>query len=329
MIFNTLLPLIKKTKSPLSPREFQERINIVFHDFEASQYDVMHKDMWESLQEQINLLVADLLKKENFNSGKLSLLDIGCGTGLSSQMILNSALGVFIEEVTLLDTSRNMLKYAEEKAKNWDKKYKIINGYLSDLKQKYDVIIICSVLHHIPDLKIFLDEVESNLSEGGILIHLHDPNGDYLNDSSYLERVSLLDAETKLIAKKKSLGNLIPKNWKQFINRKLGRLSYIDLVNNQLMAENVIKKRMSADEIWSVTDIHVETKDNRLNKGISFQFLKKKMLNFELINYRSYGFYGVLTNDLPEKFKEIEEQLISENELNGRNISCIWKKIRK
>lgn len=326
MIYNTLLPLIKKTKSPLSPREFQERINIVFHDFEASQYDLMHKDMWESLQEQINLLVADLLKRENYDSRKLNLLDIGCGTGLSTQMLLNSKLGVFIDEITLLDTSKNMLKFAEEKAKNWNKKYKIVNGYLLDLKQKHDVIIICSVLHHIPDLKIFLSEVENNLSEDGILIHLQDPNGDYINDTNYLERVGFFESEMNLKAQKKSLVNLMPKKWKHFVNRQLGRLSYIDLVNNQLMVENVIKKRMSADEIWSVTDIHVETKENRMNKGISFQFLQKQLFNFELINFRSYGFYGALKSQLPDKFKKIEEELISKNELNGRNISCLWKK---
>ena len=45
MSFEKLLPLINKTGSNLSPKAFQERINIVFHDHEASHYDKLHNDM--------------------------------------------------------------------------------------------------------------------------------------------------------------------------------------------------------------------------------------------------------------------------------------------
>ena len=122
MSYKSLIPLLKKTKSTLSPEDFQERVNIVFHDFEASHYDAMHTDMWESLQQQINLLTEDLFNHKSINSKELSLLDIGAGTGLSTQILLNSKLGQHINQVTLLDTSSNMLKFATEKAKTWGKK---------------------------------------------------------------------------------------------------------------------------------------------------------------------------------------------------------------
>lgn len=326
MSYSTLIPLIKKTGSQLSPEKFQERINIVFHDNEASHYDKMHLDMWESLQEQINLLVDDLYKNESIPVNKINLLDIGCGTGLSTQILLNSKLGSHIDNITLLDTSPNMLKFAEEKAKRWNKTHALINGHVSDLKEKYDCIIICSVLHHIPDLKLFLSQVDNVLNSGGILIHLQDPNGDYLDDFDYLKRVNAYTSEMNTLPKNIKITNLIPKKWKQYINRQLGRKTYIDIVNDQLIAENVIKKRMTADEIWSVTDIHVETKNNSINKGISFQFLQNQLNNFTLINQRSYGFFGALKSDLTSNFKEMEEQFILKNELNGRNISCIWIK---
>jgi 2-polyprenyl-3-methyl-5-hydroxy-6-metoxy-1,4-benzoquinol methylase len=308
MTYNTLLPLLQKTKSQLSPEKFQERINVVFHNYEADQYDKMHLDMWESLQEQINLLVDDLFNSEAIPSKSLRLLDIGCGTGLSTQILLNSKLGSYIDSRT------------------WDKKYSIVNKYVSDLKEKWDVVIICSVLHHIPDLNQFLSQVDQVLNPGGILIHLQDPNGDCLNDCNYLKRVEQYNNEMSLLTKKKKVADFVPKKWKQYINRQIGRKTYIDLVNDQLIAEKVIKKRMSADEIWSVTDIHVETKKNSINKGISFQFLCEKLDSFTLINQRSYGFYGALVSDLSTKYRRKEEQFIVENQLNGRNISCIWVK---
>lgn len=323
MIYNKLIPLIHKTGSKLSPKQFQEKINIVFHNYEAGHYDKMHQDMWDSLQEQINLLIDNL---GNLPSKKLSLLDIGCGTGLSTQILLNSKLGTSIEKITLLDTSLNMLKQAEEKAKNWHINYKIINADISGIKERYDVIMICSVLHHIPDLKSFLEQVDNVLNPNGILIHLQDPNGDFLNDVKYLGRVQEYRNYAKSKPNKKSISDIVPKSIKNYLNRKIGRKTYIDLVNDQLIKENVIKKRMSADEIWSVTDIHVETKLNNEITGISFNFLRMQLINYSLINHRSYGFYGLLKSDLPDQYKIIEDDLILKNELNGRNISCIWVK---
>jgi hypothetical protein len=119
---------------------------------------------------------------------------------------------------------------------------------------------------------------------------------------------------------------MIPKKWKHYINRVIGRKTYIDLVNDQLIKENIIKYRMSADEIWSVTDIHVESEYNIENVGISLKFLKQLLVNYKLINQRSYGFYGPLKNELILEYKIKEDKLMHNNSLFGRNISCIWIK---
>ncbi|WP_284651840.1 class I SAM-dependent methyltransferase [Flavobacterium terrisoli] len=326
MSYQSLLPLLQKTGSSLSPEKFQERINIVFHDFEAGHYDAMHTDMWGSLQEQINLLIADLFSHHKPQSNELSLLDIGCGTGLSSQILLNSQLGQHINKVTLLDTSPNMLKYAEQKAKTWGKEYKTRNGYLADVNEKFDVIIISSVLHHIPDLEAFLNQVDNALNQGGILIHIQDPNGDYINTTEYLQRKEEYEKVIDALPKNKKITDFIPKPLLKSIKRMLNRKDYIDLINDQLLAEKTIKRRMTANEIWTVTDIHVETKTDSVNKGISLEFLKKQLTGFELLQMRSYGFYGFLKSDLIDSYKEKEAQFIAENNVNGRNISCIWMK---
>lgn len=325
MSYASFLPLLKKTGSTLTPDKFHERINIVFHDFEADYYDEMHHDMKESLQQQIDLLVSDLLASHPPSSKNLRLLDVGCGTGLSTQIVLNSKLGNYIDTITLLDSSPKMLQKAEEKAVIWNKKHTLLNGYVSDVKETFDVVIICSVLHHIPDLEAFLKQIDAILNPGGILIHLQDPNGDYLKDKTYLERSSQYKSEQSTVQKKMKISDLLPKHLKNSINRLLGRKTYIDKINDQLIKEGTIKNRMSADEMWSVTDIHVETKTST-NKGISLQFLKNNLNNFELLQFRSYGFFGVLKSDLSVHFKDKEEEFIMQQQSNGRNISCIWIK---
>jgi ubiquinone/menaquinone biosynthesis C-methylase UbiE len=325
MSYNSLLPLLKKTKSPLTVEKFQERINIVFHNHEATHYDKMHLDMWQSLEEQIQLLINDLFLNINVKNS-LKLLDIGCGTGLSTQLLLQSKIKSHISHITLLDTSEIMLKQANLKAKHWGKEYKIVNGYLSDVSEKFDIVIISSVLHHIPDLELFLKQVDSVLNKDGILIHLQDPNGDFLHDLEFLERVNEFENLKNKMPKQRSLKDIVPKNIKQLLNRFLGRKTYIDLINDNLIAEKTIKYRMTADELWSVTDIHVETKKNTESKGISLFFLKNQLVNFNLINHRSYGFYGVLKSELFNEFLEKENELIQNNVHNGRNLSGIWVK---
>jgi len=81
---------------------------------------------------------------------------------------------------------------------------------------------------------------------------------------------------------------------------------------------------MSSEEIWRVTDIHVETKE--VVKGISLSYLKSRLTDFELINMRSYGFFGPLKSKLIDSHKEKESRFILKDDINGRNMSCIWLK---
>lgn len=324
MSYQNLIPLINKTKSPLAPEKFQERINIVFHNFESEHYDRIHKDMHNSLQEQVSLLVDDLITFKKIENKNLSLLDIGCGTGLSTEFVLASNLEPNIAKVTLLDTSINMLKQAEIKAKNWKKPYELIHGYLESVTEKYDIIIICSVLHHIPELDVFLKQVDNALNSGGILIHLQDPNLDHLNNAVYIQRKEQYKEQLDGKKKKKSISSMIPKSMLRWIKRRMNRKDYIDRINDQLIKEKTINKRMTADEIWSVTDIHVETEHE--DKGISLAFLKNKLTNFDLIKMRSYCFFGSLKSELSDSYKAKESEYINDNHINGRNISCVWIK---
>lgn len=324
MSFERLSPLVKKSGSPLSVQEFHSRVNIVFHNYEAAQYDALHVDMWESLQEQMDLLVHDWFSKTS-PKAPLKLLDIGCGTGLSTQKLLNTPVGPLVESIVLLDTSPKMLEQAQMKAAHWDKPYTVINGTIADLTGSFDVVIICSVLHHIPDLDTFIRHIDALLNPGGVIIHLQDPNGDYAQDNLFKEREKEFE-RLQAVQKVKRITDYFPKSIKHKINLFLGRKNYIDLINDALIREKTIKKRLTADEIWSVTDIHVESKNDSQARGISFAFLKQKLQNFTLLSHRSYGFYGVLKNDLPSTMQANESQWITENQLNGRNLACVWQK---
>ena len=324
--YSHLIPLIKKTGSELSPKDFQSAINVIFHDVEAKYYDSLHSGMWNSLQEQVNLLVDDLMASRQFNASTLSLIDVGCGTGLSTQLLMNSKLGQYINHITLLDTSPNMLKQAGTRSKEWNKNVDLVNSSIMGATNKYDIVLVCSVLHHVPDLAQFFKQVDHIQNSGGILIHLNDSNGDYLKDAEYVKRIAEYAAQDKRSLLKRKLVRLIPPGIKHFLNKKFRTEPYIDEVNDILIKEKIIKKRLLAGEIWSVTDIHVEELPYSTQVGISFKFLKECLSNYEPITRRSYGFYGLLKSELTSHFQELESMHIHNKKLNGRLLSAVWIK---
>ncbi len=326
MSYQSLIPLIQKTGSSLSPKEFQEAVNVIFHDVEAGYYDSIHQNMWNSLQEQVDLLVEDLLKNNHFKPSNLSLLDVGCGTGLSTQLLLNSKLGKYINQITLLDTSSSMLKVATIRSTGWNKKVDFQNSTLSGISEKYNIILVCSVLHHVPDLKQFLEKADQIQTSGGIFIHLQDPNGDFSANAQFAKRIAEYGKQNSLSRLRAIIAGLIPAKLKQFLNRKFRTEPYIELVNDKLISERVIKHRMSPEEIWSVTDIHVENLPYSTGAGISFKFIKDNLENYQLINRRSYAFYGLLKSELTDDFKNSETTHSVNQELNGRLLSAVWMK---
>ena len=326
MSLDPIRPILIKTKSPLSIEEFHQQVNVVFHDFESDNYDQIHKDMWEILVQQFNLIAADLV---NFSHGcqGITLMDVGCGTGLGSELFMATDLGKLISEIILVDVSPKMIQKAKERSKNWNVKVITHQGMLAEAKYKADIILTSSVLHHIPDYPKFLLDVDRHLRDGGLFIHIHDPNGDQLLNPVLVNRRKEI-ASTDKIASLYQLLNRSEflKAIFQRINRMRGKFNHIDLVNNQLLKSGVIKKRMSAKEIWSITDIHVEGLPHSTQKGISLKEIGKVLQGYELLSHRSYGFFGRLGFELSQEYQSKEQSLIKSGSKEGRYLAAAWKK---
>lgn len=319
--FHSIRSIVSRNQIQLDAEEFQAIVNDVFHSFESVVYDDIHQDMWRSLPLQFDLLAEDVLQRGK--TDHLSLIDVGCGTGLSTELILRSPLGPHIDHVTLLDPSPEMLTEASKRMSAWPIDRTIARGFLGDLPsgQRYDLVLACSVLHHIPSLPEFCRDVTERTTIGSYFVHLQDLNGDVQNDDRASARVRALEERLgeKSLRDRFRIRHLRGKLRSVF--PRLRPRSYIDDVNDELKRRGVIRAPLTDAEVWTVTDVHVYS-----GKGISIPRINEMLPEFRLCNQRSYGFFGRLWSELPEPFRQEEERMIAAGEKDGHYVAAVWQR---
>lgn len=110
----------------------------------------------------------------------MSVLDVGCGTGLASNLFAIHRPNCQITAVDFSDS----IDYAQQFATDnnitnvtWIKK-----DFLKfNTAKKYDMIICCGVLHHIPDYNTALAKMKGFLKPGGkLMLAVYNPFGKIL-----------------------------------------------------------------------------------------------------------------------------------------------------
>ena len=133
-------------------------------------HDFNHKA--ETFDSPKNIFLANLVcqaveKQIDFLSDK-EILDFGGGTGLLTLPLSKQA-----KSVTLVDISEKMLEQARLKAEQQDiKNIQFLEQDLLEkpLEKEFDLIVVCRVLHHMPDLDAALSLFHQHLKEDGQLL---------------------------------------------------------------------------------------------------------------------------------------------------------------
>jgi len=315
--------IMKSHGAGCSVGEFQAAVNLYFHEFESEIYDQKHASMWDSLPRQFSLLVDDWLAADPEPPRKIRLLDIGCGTGLAPDLMMKTAAGPWIRTVDLLDTSPAMLRRSAQRAVEWGKPFSCYRGLTDAIppENRYEVIVTCSVLHHIPDIAPFLADVASLQAPGGVFIHLQDPNGDCLNDPELQARIrEESDKEVLPTWLRRLHPSRIVGRMRRELTGKQGQ-DYISKINRILLQGRFITSPLSAMELFCITDIHINN-----GEGISLARMKEWMPGYECVSSRSYAFWGKLESELLSPRRSQELELLKARAGNGLYIGGCWKR---
>ena len=114
-----------------------------------------------------NLVCQAVEKQVDVLSDK-EILDFGGGTGLLSLPLAKQA-----QSLTLVDISEKMLEQARLKAERQEiKNIQFLEQDLlkNPLEQEFDLIVVCRVLHHMPDLDAARSLFHQHLKEDGQLL---------------------------------------------------------------------------------------------------------------------------------------------------------------
>jgi len=152
-------------------------------------HDFNHKA--ETFDSPKNIFLANLVcqavEKQIALLSDKEILDFGGGTGLLALPLAKQA-----KSVTLVDISEKMLEQARLKAEEQGiRNLQLLEQDLlvNPLEQKFDLIVVSRVLHHMPDLDVTLAMFHRHLRENGqVLI------ADYTNHHGF----ELPELETKL-----------------------------------------------------------------------------------------------------------------------------------
>ena len=133
-------------------------------------HDFNHKA--ETFDSPKNIFLANLVcqavEKEIDRLSDKEILDFGGRTGLLTLPLAKQA-----KFVTLVDISEKMLEQARLKAEQQDiKNIQFLEQNLLEkpLEKEFDLIVVCRVLHHMPDLDATLSLFHQHLRENGQLL---------------------------------------------------------------------------------------------------------------------------------------------------------------
>jgi len=125
-------------------------------------FDPKEESFFRKAHVKLNQLLGNIKGKR--------ILDVGCGTGRISFYLASKGA-----DVTGIDLSGNFIQHCKETATKLKLSitFKEMNAQLPDFpEESFDIITGSRIIHHLPDIKLFLGECKRLLKKGGYIVFI-------------------------------------------------------------------------------------------------------------------------------------------------------------
>jgi|SRR3989344_1672509 len=245
-----------------------------------------------------------LLKDACTSSGKdfknASVLEVGCGTGTFTDMVLSGGASKFYG----IDLSSKMIDAARLKTKDKRAIYEVaaLEFFANEHQNEFDIIFSASFLHHLVDIEGGVQLIKSMLKPGGVYVGLHEPTTSRKftiiermdNDLQYLFGYSG-SIYTPLHSRIKNL-------FKNVIISTALRVKALNyLLNVYMKIKKYIKYKLGMSNSVAGEDIQIESRVNYIDYQLNDEFsLVKKIGSFgKVIPYCYLGFVELMKISKP------------------------------
>lgn len=257
-------------KKPKYSEELVQRVNELFHDFEHDKYHEDHPEIMDQETGRWNRLFKQPLREID---PPRTIIDIGTGTGFVPLTIADKLSAD--DKIICSDISQKMLETAKYNIEQKDfscqfeyiKIEPAIPLALPFETDSADIITLNSVLHHIHGTKVFLKEIDRILKSGGLVIIAHEPNSKFkknlLLQIDYLILSIIFNFQYTFfsLAKKIGLAPILEKIYlkmnSKFREQRKKQEALTSQINDVLLKEHLIQKKLRRDQILKITDIKV------------------------------------------------------------------------
>lgn len=221
------------------------KINEYHHDFLDNYHEVnkiMHSMEWKNI----------LFLLDHYQFEWMHIVDLWTGTGFLPLLFLDN--DIKFGRFSCTDISQNILDEAQKRIEShwWFSDnfefIKLVDQQLPFETWSVDVLMMNSVLHHLPDLEKFYQEASRILKKEWLLVICHEPNCRFYKHSFLKLFHNTIYSITSWLGK---------------IKEKLYWVSTDDpmclYVNKKLIEDWFIKEPLSREQIYSSIDFHADT----------------------------------------------------------------------
>lgn len=304
---------------------FVRKVSNAFHEVQAETYD-------ESVAPQIRNAVTPVLEellRDVALPGPFSVLDLGCGTGFAAEALLDR-LGPSIGALHCADISEAMLQRCRERLSGRDAGTRITYGAetaetLAAGGARFDLVVSCSLLHHILDLQSFFAAVHTMIARGGYFLALHEPSSKFARNQE-CTRLAAQFRRTAMLER-----CLRPSLWLSKLRCVVTRKPPFSMaVSSILIGQGVIRHPLTWLQLASLVDIHdpaVPAEVRCGEAGFDPQAFVAGKGGFAPVRWKSYAFLGdVDASSAGHRLLRRSQSLAEKYPEDGANFAVLWRR---